>query len=478
MSLTRQTISGIKWTSVASIITTVVQLLQIVILAHYLNPTDFGLMSIVMVVIGFSQLFIDMGMSGSIIHEKRISHLQLSSLYWLNICSGITVFLMVFSLAPFIANFYKEFQLTPLIQLLSLTFIASSFGNQYEILFQKELKFNVLAKVRIVSTLLSFCVAVSCAVYGYGVYSLVYASLFSSVASSLLYVVLGIRTHKPSFIFQYNEIKKMVSFGAYRLGGMILNYFNSQFDVILIGKLLGSESLGIYSIAKNLSMRPANVINPIVTKVTFPVMAQIQDDILKLKEIYLKTINYLSSINFPIYILIAILAEPITLILFGEKWSDSILILQILSIYRAIRSTTNPIGSLQLARGRTDLGFYWNLALFMFIPLTIFFGSNWELYGIAYSLLFLNTLLLIPNWYFRVKPLCAAGFSEYFRQIFKPLIISIIGGITGYGVNFFLNIQNIFWDVVVISGVMWIVVLALNILLNRNFVTIFLKLLR
>lgn len=476
MLLKQQALSGIRWTSVSSIVIAIIQLMQLAILAHYLEPSDFGLMAIVTVIIGFSTLFMDLGISASIIHKQDISHIQLSSLYWLNIASGIALFVIVYSFAPFLANFYHESELVPLIRILAVTFIISAIGNQYAILLQKALRFNVMAKISIFSTFIGFIVAVSLAINGFGVYALVYAALTNTFIGTIINLLIGMKEHRPSLMYKHQEITPMISFGMFQIGERSINYFNSQFDVILVGKLLGAEVLGIYSIAKNLAIRPAEIINPIVTKVTFPIMAKVQNDTLRLKSIYLKTINYLSSVNFSIYVLLAVVAEPIILILFGEKWSDSIIILQILSVYGALRSIGNPIGYLLLSKGRADLGFYWNLGLFFFIPLSIYFGSFWGLLGVVYSSLGLMVFLLVPSWYILVSPLCGAGFKEYFWQILKPFSFTVIGGIFAYGFSLLFDIENMYLNTILIGIVMEIIVIILNIWLNREFVDIILEL--
>jgi len=476
MSLKQKALSGIKWTSISSVVITIIQLIQLSILARYLSPSDFGLMAIVYFIIGFSAQFIDLGISASIIHKQHITQVQLSSLYWLNIASGIFFFLLLYITAPYIADFYHETELIPIIRLVALNFVISSFGTQYGLLFQKALRFNTMAKIGISGAVVTLIVASVLAMNGFGVYALVYAALVGALFGTCVNISIGIKNYKPSFVFNWKEITPMISFGMFQMGEKSINYFNSQFDVLLIGKLLGVEALGIYTVAKNLSMRPAQIINPIITKVTFPVMAKVQNDTLQLKNIYLKTINYLSSVNFPIYILLAILAEPIVLILFGDKWEKSIVILQILSIYGAIRSTGNPIGSLQLAKGRADMGFYWNLGLFFFIPLTIYVGSLWGLLGVAYSLLGLQTFLSIPNWYFMVRLLCGAKFKEYFWQIVKPLIFSLVGGVFAYGISYLLSIENMYIESIVIGLVMGGIVLILNIRFNREFIDTLLEL--
>jgi len=475
MSLRKQTLSGVKWTSFSSFAITLIQLLQLAVVARYLGPSEFGLMAMAWVVIGFSEMFADMGISGAIIHEQKITHTQLSSLYWLNIASGIVVFLIIFLLAPYVADFYKEPELIPLIRLLSFSFVIMSFSTQFRVLFQKELQFDLMAKVNIGAALMAFFAAVFSVMHGYGVYALVYAVLAATTFRSVIYLYYGLKIHKPTLTYRHNEITKMIRFGLYRMGSMNLNYFNSQFDVILIGKLLGAEALGIYSIAKNLSMRPSGVINPIVTSITFPVLAKVQDDDEKFKNIYLKTINYLSSVNFPIYILIAVLAKPIVLLLFGEKWVDSIIILQILSIYAMIRSTGNPVGFLAMAKGKTNMEFWWNMGLFFFMPLTIYIGSYGGLVGVAYSLLALMVILSVPNWYFLVHPLCGAAFKEYFWQIIKPLFIAVTVGVITYMTVQLFDLENMILKVLAASVVWGVATILLNLWYNHDFVSTILE---
>ncbi len=436
MSLKKQAISGIKWTSLSSVVIALMQIAQVSILARILSPSDFGLMAIVMVVIGFSRIFSDMGISNAIIHKQNTTHRQLSSLYWLNIVSGLTVFIIITACSPLIALFYKEPKLTELLIILATSFIILAIGNQYRVLFQKELRFNLMAKIEITAACGAFSVAVLSAIKGLGAYALVYASLTNAVISSSLFLFLGLRDHKPSFVFKYTEIKDYIGFGIYQMGDSTLNYFNSEFDVILIGKLLGPESLGVYSIVKQLAMRPAQIINPIITRVTFPVMAKVQDDNEQLKKIYLKTVNYLTSINVPIYITMAVLAESIVMVMFGKTWREGIPILQILSIYAMIRSTGNPIGILLLAKGQVNLSFLWNFSLFIFIPLVIWFGSGHGIIGVAYALLALQMTLLIPSWYFLVRKMCQANIKEYFYNIIIPFYVPVVlKQISSYKIN-------------------------------------------
>lgn len=430
MTLKDKAIKGVKWTGVSSVIGATTQLLQLVVLAHYLSPEDFGLMALALVVVGFSQMFLDMGVSNAIIHKQKITKKELDTLYIINIFSGFIISTSLFILSPLLANFYNEPKLEPIIKWISISFIIQPFGQQFLVLLKKELKFNEIAKRDVISKITSLLIAVLLAVNGYGVYSLVFANLSAALLSTSLLLYIGLKYHRPSFYFNFSLARQSLRFGLFQMGENFVNYFNTQIDSILIGKLLGVEVLGIYDIAKNLARRPAQIINPIITQITFPLLATMQNDIRGIKSIYLRTINYLASINFPIYIFIAVFAEPLVVVLFGAQWIDAVPILQVLSIYGMIRSTGNPVGALILARGRADLGFYWNLGLFFLIPISIYFGSSFGIMGITFTLLALQLSLQVPSWLLLVKKCCNAGFYEYFSQFTRPLWIATLQAVS------------------------------------------------
>jgi O-antigen/teichoic acid export membrane protein len=425
-TLKQQAIHGVKWTSLSTGIKAILQLIQLIILARYLSAEDFGLVAIVMVVIGFSQLFMDMGISNAIIHKQNITDIQLSSLYWLNLFSGTILTVIIFFIAPFVAAFYNEEAIIPLLHLLSFSFFINSIGNQYRVLLRKELKFNLLAKVEVFAGVGAFVCAVTLAVQGYGAYSLVWATLTNVIIANAVLLYIGLKTHKPKFVYDYTEIKSFLTFGLYQMGQNSIVYFNNQFDVILIGKLLGTEAVGMYSLTKQLVMRPSQIINPIITGVAFPVMAKIQDDLSRLKSVYLKIINYLSSINFPVYILMAVLASLLVPLVLGDKWIETIRLFQVLSVYALIRSTTSPAGALLLSRGRADIGFWWSIGEFSLMPLIIYIGSHWGVLGVSIGLLIFQAIILLPNWYFIVKKMCHASFVEYFYVQVQPLMAMLL----------------------------------------------------
>ena len=470
MSIKNKVVKGVKWTALSTIIATFTQIAKIAVLARFLSPEDFGLMALASVVVGFTQVFADGGVSNAIIYKQKISDKQLSSLYWFNVIVGFILFLVIILISPVFSHFYKEPQLLKIIPILGLTVLIQSFSFQYKALFEKELRFNTLAKIEIISKIVSLFVAVFLAYKGLGVYSLVYSMVVMVLIETVFLVYKGFYVHKPVFYFSLKEISFFIKFGLFQLGERITNYISSQLDVILIGKLLGTDTVGVYSVIKQLVMRPAYILNPIITRVTFPVMSKFQNDIKKLKDIYLKTIKYVVSVNFPVYTFMIVLAPIIIKLLLGEKWLPYTFVFQLLSVYFMFRAVGNPVGSLILARGRPDIEFYWNIVMLVYIPAWIVAGSFFGLEGVAVSLAVSHIILVFIDWLFLVKPMCRAGFIEYHREIILPLAVSLITGLFMYLPLKIINAVFVSFVFSLLLGSLFY--LSLSYLFNREFTTL------
>ena len=425
MSLKHKAIAGIKWTSISALVVAAVQLCQYSFLTRILSPSDFGLMALILVVIGFSNAFSDMGITNAIIHHN-CNKRQLSSLYWLNIASGIVLLILIMIFAPVFGWFYDEERIVSLLRLLSLSFVLTAMGNQYKVLFQKELYFNTIAKIDIFSVVMSCILSVCLAINGCGIYSLIYGSLSQSFLSSVLFLYFGLKKFgSPELSFSHKEVQSFYSFGFFQMGERSINFFNTQFDVMILGKVLGPGPTGIYYIAKIIPFKIYSLINPIVTRVTMPIMAKISEDNYALRRFYLKSNQYLSYVSFPLYLLIFVLSNSIILIFFGPKWLDAVPVLRLLSLYLMIRSTGNTVGTLLIAKGRADLGFYWNFSLLFIIPFSIYLGSFWGGEGVAAASVLLMILLIIPSWKFLINPTCPMDLKSYLNSFLKPFLLSL-----------------------------------------------------
>ena len=428
MTIKKQAIQGVKWTTISTISLATAQLLKISVLARFLDKTDFGLMAIVVFVLNFTNLFVDMGLTSAILHKQNISKKEYASLYWINFLFSFFLFIVIWLITPFISAFYNEKELNTLIPLMALTLLFSAFGRQFKVIEQKELNFKFISLVDIITSVISLIFAIILAYYGYGIYSLVYSVILLQILANIAFLIQGIKRIGIKLHFVFAETKPFLKIGIYQVGGQIINYFNRDLDILIIGKFFGAEILGGYSLAKQLVFRPAQIINPILTKVAAPVLAKFQNNIEQLKANYLKLLNIISTVNFVIYLGVIVLAKYIVLILYGQGFNDIVILVQILSVYMYFRSLGNPVGSLVIATGRTDLEFYWNLFTLSIMPIIIYTASQFSVVIVTISISVAMVLLTIPAWYFMIRKMIRVGLREYlvnfvpnikFKQYFK-----------------------------------------------------------
>ncbi|MHB8840629.1 MAG: MOP flippase family protein [Candidatus Aquicultor sp.] len=442
MSLKTQAVSGVKWTSVSAVVVSVLQILQLTILTRLLSPHDFGLVAIAMVIIGFAQVFVDMGISNAIIYRQDTTHEQLSSLYWLNVIAGIAVFGLMVICIPLFVRFYNEPRLSGLIFWAALSFIVMPFAQQFQILLQKELLFNRLAKVEIVGAVFGASIAILAAILRQGSYSLVWGWLTTVMVRSLLLIGLGWREWRPSFHFARVDLKGYTSFGLYQMGERSINYFATNLDKLLIGRLLGTTSLGYYSVAYQLMLRPMSLLNPMITKVVFPLLSKIQHDNTRLNRGYLQMTEVISFMSMPVYLGMLAVARPLMHLLLGSGWDPSVTVFQILAFLGILYSLGNPIGSLLLAKGRADIGFWMNIYGLAVYVIAIWTGSHWGINGVAWALLLSTTLARLPvdfwvRWYLtRMRPF------DFIKSFAPFLSLSALMAITVVGVASLIRIEN------------------------------------
>jgi O-antigen/teichoic acid export membrane protein len=427
MNLKQKTTMGVKWSAVSAITVASLQFLTLAILAKLLSPSDFGLLGMIMVVTGFARLFADMGISNAIIYWQDATAEELSSLYWINIMAGMGVFLIIWASTPIIVDFYHEPRLENLIFWAALAFLITPFGQQFQILLQKGLQFDHLAKIDMCASLFNSVVSILLAVSGCGIFSIIYGQLSGTSLRVILLFCLGWKHWRPHLYFSLHGLKKYLNFGLFQVGDKTANYINQNIDYIIIGSLMGTESLGYYTFAYNLIIRPSAMINPIVTKVAFPVFSKIQNDIPRLRKSLLKIIKILSIVNFPILLGVNAIAPAAVPMLFGEQWRPSVILIQILSIVALLRSTGNPLGSLLLAMGKADWSFKWNvMVMFTQIP-GIYIGAKLGgMIGVACAFVLLQIIYKIVTYPVILRKLLGPFLGEYVSSMWPALWTSMV----------------------------------------------------
>lgn len=420
--LQRLAVSSVKWSAISQAGRQVMQLLTTVILARLLSPSDFGLMGMVVVVTGFIMIFKDLGTSAAVIQRKNLSNELLNSIFWINMAFGFLVMILLITMAPLVAAFYHEPRVTPILRALSVTFFISSLGTVRQALLERDLAFRQLAIIEICAVLSGSIIGVVAALKGAEVWSLVYQSLM--VTSVTTIILLGISPFKSRIIFRWHEIVSVSHYSMNLTGYNIFNYFTRNADYLLIGRFLGAQDLGFYTLAYNIMLYPLQHISYVIGRVMFPLFSQIQHDE-RFQRAYLQAVGAISIITFPAMLGVWIVAEPFVLTLFGFQWQPVVLLLMILAPVGMIQSVGTTVGTIYQAKGRTDWMFRWGIFAGILAVSAIVIGIRWGIVGVAAAYAIASLVLFYPNFAIPLR-LINLSVRSVLAAVWRPASASLI----------------------------------------------------
>lgn len=426
MSLKQKAISGVKWNTTATVVLTLLQILRLAVLTRLLDKSDFGLIAIATMVIGFTDIFSELGLTVAVIHKQDISDKQYSSVFWTNILLSIIVFFALWGLTPFLSIFYKEPRLNTIIPLFGIQILMNGFGKMFQTIKSKNLEFAFLSKVRIVASIVGFLITVIFAILNYGVYSLVIGQLCQVALMQGIYTIVGRKEQTILWHLNFREIADFIKIGTFRLGSQVLDFVSSKIDIFLIGKFFGMDDLGIYNLAKDLICRPYGIINQFTSSVASSAFAQIQKDLDAVRAYYKKILSIISSIAVPIYIITFIAADFIVRILYGPNFNEVATLLRILTIYGIECSISSQGSIIQVALGRTDAGFKWTIVRIIITIGVIVAVSSMSIQAVAYGQSLLSVISFYLFWIIAIKPIIHISFGDYIKTFSKPILISIV----------------------------------------------------
>lgn len=449
MNIRSQAISGGKWSTISSIISSLSQIIRVVILTRFLEKVDFGIVAIISFVFGFTQVFGDLGFSAVIMSKRDITRNEYNSLYWTQFLIFVSLYLTLSLSSPLVAQFYNEPSISYLmpISLLSLIFIG--IGNLYDTILQKQLNFKLLAIRNIASALLSLILAFTLAKFGYGIYSLILSTLFQVFCVNILNFTIGQRSQKLKLHLSIKEIRPLIKIGMYQTFTRILDFFSSKIDVLIIGKLLGSESLGMYDLAKQLVLRAVDLVNTIVSIVMLPIFSLKQDDNNALQRYYRLIIRLLSFICFPIGIALCVFSKQIVLLLYGINYVDISPLVSIFSLLAMFTFFGRIADILAISKGRTELCFHNTIIRVIISPIIILIASLISLEMVAFSQVILGIIIFFVMKKLIVDKIISFSLIEYLNSFSGIGAISILICAIFYPIisNNLFEIKNSFFQI-------------------------------
>ena len=390
-----RTLSGLSWSTISQFGVQVLKMATGIALARLLSPKEFGLMGMIAVFVGFASIFINFGFGAALIQKKDAEQKHYSSIFWINIGLGITLMSILMICASWIAKFYKEPILIPVTILISANLFIGAIGSVHSTLFQKQLNFKSLAITEIVAVIFSGIIAITMASLGFGIWSLVIHSITSTV--TMVTLMWYFSDWRPSFVFDWKAVKDLIGFSSNLFGFNILNYFVRNVDNLLIGRFLGSSALGLYSKAYSMMLFPLSNMSMVIGRVMFPAFSSIQEDIPRIRKLYLRITRNTALITFPLMLGLLITSDSFVAAVLGLQWSGMIPILKVFCIVGMIQSIGTLNGIIYQSQGRTDLQFKVGGTIGVMGVIAIIIGLRWGVVGVAYAYCTFSLLFLYPS---------------------------------------------------------------------------------
>lgn len=395
-------------------------LIAISILAHLLAPEYFGLITLATLTMDYLSIINDTGLGAALIQRTDKLEMAANVAFSLTIIIGVLLTIVTFLIAPYVAIFFDEPQVTAVIRWLGLTFLLNSFGATHNILLQREMSFRKKIIPELGNTAIKAVVSIALAVAGFGVWSLVIGQLAgTAVASTLLWIV---ESWRPKLAWDSQIAREMLQYGLSIMGNNALSAWEDSFDYFMIGLIYNSAALGIYALAYRLPQTLVLNILWVMTAVLFPAFSSLQENREELKKSFLSTMKYVELLVMPLCLGMIVAADPIIRVAFGEQWLDAIPILQVLSLYAWVVSIGFHVGDVYKAIGRPDILIKTSIPMFFIRLLLLWLGAQYSLVGVAIAHLAAAVISTILRYF------VAARFLKLsFMEVAKELTAFICG---------------------------------------------------
>jgi len=365
------------------------------VLSRLLQPSDFGLISMALVVTRLPLMINDLGTASGVIQHESPSMDMLSSVFWMNIIFAVISTVLIFAGAPFVSQFYGESSLTPALRALSLVLLFSGPRSLLQALLEREYRFADIARAELVGAAAGTAAALFLALKGKGVWSLVALNVVGPAIASVL--IWTASQWRPCMVFKWSALRGLARYSGSLTAFNILNFLSRNADNVIIGRVLGAQALGYYSLAYTLMLYPLKSVSGVIGRGVLPTFARLQHDHVSFKREFLEIAGLTAALTFPMMFALGAMCEPFTIGVFGEQWRPAVVLILILTPVGMIQSILTFNGTIYQAIGRTDRQL---LVEVIFTPLVIasfVFGLRWGIAGVAGAYMAMSLALALPS---------------------------------------------------------------------------------
>lgn len=442
-----------QWNMFSQFFKMLVQLINVIYLAKIIPPAEYGIMAMALVIINLGILLRDLGTSAAIIQKKKLTQDLINTIFWLNSFMGLILAIVIIISAPFVASFYGQVKLFPVLILLSITFPLSSCAATHLALLERDSHFKIISFIEVSSSIVAVIVAISMANMGFGVFSLVGQAIILNLMSAIQFWRAS--KWRPSFkrFINFTELRSIFGFSANLSLFNFINYFSRNADSFIIGKFLPAATLGSYNLAYRLMLFPIQTLTFVANRSLYPILSRHQDDSLLISKNYFNCVFVILMLTTPLMSGLAFYSTPFIQLVFGEQWFLTAEILRWLAPTAIIQAVLSTTGAVFMAKAKTDvlmrlgiLGTFLQVGAFII-------GVQYDIKIFAMCYFIANCINFFPVMFCLLKVINVSFFS-FFKKIAPVLISSIV--MLG-----FLNFLTIYYPAKNISSLFFLILFSL-----------------
>ncbi len=440
MTLKDKTILGAIWSFIDRIGNSFLQIILMLILARILDPKDFGTIGMLIIFSSISRIIVEAGFSVALIRKQDCKQILYSTVFYLNLILSVLIYIILFILSPFIADFFNLPELTEISKYYFLIIPLYSLSVIQYVILQKDLNFKKYASISLISLFISGIVAIILAYFQFGVWSLIWqAILQKAIVSFLLWYRCKWR---PMLSFRISSLKDIWNFSLNSfLTSILIAFFNNLYAII-IGKFYKVTELGFYTQAKQITTMPNVTLISIIQRSIFPSLSRLQNNNIELKKTYIRVVRMLLFIIAPIFIGVFVVAEDLIIVVLGEKWLGALNFVKILSLVAVFQPYINLSHSLLKITDQTGKLLRIEMIRRIMITITLIATSFYSIEIILYGHLLITILFAMVFLFISGKKI-ELSMKELLFNSFGYIIISAVCGFTSYIIISFLDLSSV-----------------------------------
>jgi len=358
----RTVVKGVIALGSANVLSQIITWTFTILVARLLKPEDYGLVSMVAVYIGFAEYFNEFGIGSAIVQKKDITRAQLRAIYTVSLWLGLFFTTISLPVGHLLARFFHEPRLVQIVYVAAPTFLITATKSVQMNMMMKEMRFGQIAKIELIAKVGSSFITYLCALLGFGYWTLIIMYLSYNLFQALLYSW-HVRI-LPGRIESFQQIKGLLSFGGRVMLARVTGFIANQIDRVIIGRVIGVQTLGVYSLALTLGNKPVDKILTILNQVFFPLLSKAQDDTEQLRRYFLKIVEMELFLLLPIFVLLFFMADDFLPFLLGNQWHGAVLPFKVFMVIGVFIYLRNRLSVLVMSIGNPEYTIYCNVVVF------------------------------------------------------------------------------------------------------------------